>query len=45
MPPCPPVDPVGRVLGTEQFPATPAGYTGAGLTRLLQAEHIDLAAR
>ncbi|MEV3982737.1 transposase, partial [Nonomuraea sp. NPDC049758] len=59
------IDPVGRVLGTEQFPATPAGYTalltwmrtfghltrvgvegtgayGAGLTRLLQAEHIDV---
>ncbi|MCF6475391.1 IS110 family transposase [Nonomuraea sp. MG754425] len=59
------IDLVGRVLGTEQFPATPAGYTalltwmrtfghltrvgvegtgvyGAGLTRLLQAEHIDV---
>ncbi|WP_420847402.1 IS110 family transposase [Nonomuraea zeae] len=59
------IDPVGRVLGTEQFPATPAGYAalltwmraygqlrrvrvegtgvyGAGLTRLLQAEHIDV---
>ncbi|MDP4503101.1 IS110 family transposase [Nonomuraea sp. G32] len=59
------IDPVGRVLGTEQFPATAAGYTallawmrtfghlrragvegtgvyGAGLTRLLQAEHIDV---
>jgi transposase len=59
------IDPVGRVLGTEQFPATPTGYTalltwmrtfghltrvgvegtgayGAGLTRLLQAEHIDV---
>ncbi|MEV0167775.1 IS110 family transposase [Nonomuraea fuscirosea] len=59
------IDPVGRVLGTELFPATPAGYTtllawmrafgqltrvgvegtgvyGAGLIRLLQAEHIDV---
>ncbi|MBB5783350.1 IS110 family transposase [Nonomuraea jabiensis] len=59
------IDGVGRVLGTEQFPATPAGYTallawmrafgqlsrvgvegtgayGAGLTRLLQAEHINV---
>jgi transposase len=59
------IDQVGRVLGTEQFPANPAGYTalltwmrafgqlarvgvegtgayGAGLTRLLQAEHIDV---
>ncbi|MFI7423717.1 IS110 family transposase [Nonomuraea sp. NPDC049684] len=59
------IDGVGRVLGTEQFPATPAGYTalltwmrsfgqltrvgvegagvyGAGLTRLLQAERIDV---
>jgi transposase len=59
------IDPVGRVLGTAQFPATPAGYTalltwmcsfgqvtrvgvegtgvyGAGLTRLLQAERIDV---
>jgi transposase len=59
------LDPIGRVLGTEQFPATPAGYAallawmrtfgrltrvgvegtgvyGAGLTRLLQTEHIDV---
>ncbi|GAA3709085.1 IS110 family transposase [Nonomuraea antimicrobica] len=59
------IDLVGRVLGTEQFPATPTGYSalldwmrafgqlrrvgvegtgvyGAGLTRLLQAEHIDV---
>lgn len=59
------IDSVGRVLGTEQFPATAAGYTalltwmrtfgqltrvgvegtgayGAGLTRLLQAAHIDV---
>ncbi|MEV3981713.1 IS110 family transposase [Nonomuraea sp. NPDC049758] len=59
------IDPVGRVLGTEQFPATPAGYAdllawmrafghltrvgvegtgvyGAGLTRLLRAEHLDV---
>ncbi|MEU1390685.1 MULTISPECIES: IS110 family transposase [unclassified Nonomuraea] len=59
------IDPVGRVLGTEQFRATPAGYAallvwmrtfghltrvgvegtgvyGAGLTRLLQAEHLDV---
>ena len=59
------IDGVGRVLGTEQFPATTAGYIallawmrafgqltrvgvegtgvyGAGLTRLLQAERIDV---
>ncbi|MEV4571608.1 IS110 family transposase, partial [Nonomuraea sp. NPDC049419] len=59
------IDLLGRVLGTEQFPATPDGYAalltwmrafgqlsrvgvegtgvyGAGLTRLLQAEHIDV---
>ncbi|MFI7455787.1 IS110 family transposase [Nonomuraea sp. NPDC049714] len=59
------LDVVGRVLGTEQFPATAAGYAallawmrafgqltrvgvegtgvyGAGLTRLLHAEHIDV---
>ena len=59
------IDQVGRVLGTEQFPATAAGYTallnwmhshgrlnrvgvegtgayGAGLTRLLRDEHVDV---
>jgi len=59
------IDPIGRVLGTEQFPADTAGYTalldwirtfghpvrigvegtgayGAGLTRLLHHEHIEV---
>jgi hypothetical protein len=59
------IDQVGRVLGTQQFPATPPGYTallawmrgfgrltrigvegtgayGAGLTRVLRENHLDV---